>query len=63
LNTKLKAYKLSLDQGLDTYEAYSALGVVDDARDFKCAADMLKAMGITRIRLLTNNPFKMNALT
>ena len=61
LYNKLDAYDLQ-DHGFDTIEANEKLGLPADDRDFQCAADMLKALGITKIRLLTNNPKKSEAL-
>lgn len=61
LAAKLRAYALQ-EQGLDTAEANHALGFGDDERDFSLAADMLKALGIPAIRLLTNNPAKLALL-
>jgi GTP cyclohydrolase II len=57
LYAKLDAYALQ-DQGLDTYEANTALGWGEDERDYTAAAQMLRAAGIDRLRLLTNNPDK-----
>jgi GTP cyclohydrolase II len=57
LYNKLDAYALQ-DTGLDTYEANLALGHGEDERDYTVAAQMLTALGIDRIRLLTNNPDK-----
>lgn len=54
LYKKLDAYRLQ-EQGHDTYAANRALGHGDDERDYTAAADMLKALGVTRITLLTNN--------
>ena len=61
LYSKLKAYRLQ-DEGLDTYEANRALNLAEDARDFHIAGAMLKAFGITRCRLLSNNPEKRSQL-
>lgn len=61
LAAKLEAYKLQ-DQGLDTFAANRALGFPDDLRDFSEAALMLRALGMTRIRLLSNNPEKERQL-
>jgi GTP cyclohydrolase II len=61
LMAKLKAYELQ-DQGLDTVEANERLGYDADLRDFVLPANVLRFFGITRIRLLTNNPQKMEAL-
>jgi GTP cyclohydrolase II len=57
LYAKLDAYALQ-DTGLDTYEANRALGHGEDERDYTAAAQMLRALGVDRIRLLSNNPDK-----
>ncbi|WP_405778908.1 GTP cyclohydrolase II [Streptomyces sp. NBC_01378] len=57
LYNKLDAYALQ-DQGLDTYEANAALGLPEDARDYTAAAQMLAALGIFELDLLSNNPDK-----
>lgn len=57
LYAKLDAYALQ-DQGLDTYAANRALGHGDDERDYTAAAQMLRALGADRVRLLSNNPDK-----
>nr|WP_062289949.1 GTP cyclohydrolase II [Demequina phytophila] len=57
LYAKLDAYALQ-DAGLDTYEANLALGHGEDERDYAPAAQMLRAVGANRIRLLSNNPDK-----
>jgi GTP cyclohydrolase II len=57
----LRAYGLQ-DRGLDTMDANRALGWGADERDFMVGARMLQAMGIKRVRLLTNNPDKVAAL-
>ncbi|WP_144881714.1 GTP cyclohydrolase II [Microbacterium paraoxydans] len=57
LYAKLDAYALQ-DAGLDTYEANVALGRGEDERDYTVAAQMLRALGVERIRLLSNNPDK-----
>ena len=57
LYAKLDAYVLQ-DSGLDTYEANVALGFEEDARDYAVAAQMLLALGVPRVVLLTNNPDK-----
>nr|WSY53650.1 GTP cyclohydrolase II [Streptomyces sp. NBC_00886] len=61
LYNKLDAYALQ-DQGLDTYAANTALGLPEDARDYTAAAQMLQALGITELDLLSNNPDKANQL-
>ncbi|MFJ6428814.1 GTP cyclohydrolase II [Microbacterium maritypicum] len=57
LYAKLDAYALQ-DAGLDTYEANVALGHGEDERDYTVAAQMLNALGVDGIRLLSNNPDK-----
>lgn len=57
LYEKLDAYALQ-DSGLDTYEANVALGHGEDERDYTVAAQMLAALDVPRVRLLTNNPQK-----
>ena len=61
LYTKLDAYALQ-DTGLDTYEANLALGHGEDERDYTAAAQMLNALGVERIALLSNNPDKTDQL-
>jgi GTP cyclohydrolase II len=61
LVNKLRAYTLQ-DRGLDTLDANRALGWGADERNFLIAATMLQALGVHRIRLLTNNPDKIAAL-
>jgi len=61
LMAKLKAYELQ-DSGLDTVEANERLGFKADQRDFALPADILKALGVSRVRLLSNNPDKVAAL-
>jgi len=61
LLNKLKAYSLQ-DTGLDTVDANLALGFREDMRDYKISADMLKILGINNIRLITNNPTKIDGL-
>ncbi len=61
LMAKLRAYELQ-DQGLDTIEANLKLGYRSDHRDFSLPAEVLKVMGISAVRLITNNPEKVSAL-
>ena len=58
---KIRAYKLQA-QGYDTYEADEALGFELDERRFDFAAEMLRQLGVSRVRVLTNNPEKAAAL-
>ena len=58
---KLQAYELQ-DAGLDTVEANERLGFKADHRDFTLPGEMLKALGIHQVRLLSNNPDKVAAL-
>nr|WP_247711925.1 GTP cyclohydrolase II [Qipengyuania qiaonensis] len=58
---KLRAYRLQ-DQGFDTVDANTRLGLPDEARDFPTAARMLDLLGVRAIRLMTNNPAKVRAL-
>jgi GTP cyclohydrolase II len=61
LMAKLQAYELQ-DAGLDTVEANERLGFKADQRDFALPGEMLKALGVTKVRLLSNNPDKVEAL-
>ncbi|WP_214774791.1 3,4-dihydroxy-2-butanone-4-phosphate synthase [Exiguobacterium sp. s37] len=61
LLNKLKAYALQ-ENGLDTVEANVALGLHPDLRDYRVSAAMLRDLGVNRVRLMTNNPEKVDAL-
>jgi len=61
LYNKIDAYKLQ-SEGMNTYQANNHLGFGDDLRDFTEAGQMLEAMNITRLKLMTNNPIKAKAL-
>ncbi|MEM9433649.1 MAG: GTP cyclohydrolase II [Pseudomonadota bacterium] len=61
LANKMRAYALQ-DQGFDTVEANHRLGFEDDERDFTIGAKILKEMGFSSVRLLTNNPAKVDRL-
>ncbi|HUF55934.1 MAG TPA: GTP cyclohydrolase II [Thermohalobaculum sp.] len=58
LANKMRAYALQ-DQGFDTVEANHRLGFEDDERDFRLGAEMLKMLGFSGVRLMTNNPKKV----
>jgi GTP cyclohydrolase II len=61
LMNKLRAYELQ-DQGLDTVEANERLGFKADLRDYALPAAVISWFGINRVRLLSNNPDKLEAL-
>jgi GTP cyclohydrolase II len=61
LAKKISAYALQ-EQGLDTVEANHALGLPEDMRDYRVAAEMLLDLGVRKARLLTNNPAKVEGL-
>lgn len=62
LANKMRAYALQ-SQGFDTVEANHRLGFQDDERNFEIGSDILKRMGFNRVRLMTNNPAKIDRLT
>lgn len=62
LGNKIRAYALQ-DQGSDTVEANHQLGFPADAREYDLAVELLHELGLQRIRLMTNNPRKFDALT
>lgn len=61
LANKMRAYSLQ-DQGFDTVEANHRLGFEDDERDFRTGADILKRLGFGAVRLMTNNPAKVEMM-
>lgn len=61
LTNKIRAYELQ-DEGLDTVQANLALGFRDDERDYTIAAEMLKALRVRSVQLITNNPRKIEGL-
>jgi GTP cyclohydrolase II len=61
LANKMRAYSLQ-DQGFDTVEANHRLGFEDDERDFRLGSDILKSLGFSAVRLLTNNPRKVGMM-
>ncbi|CDG20307.1 GTP cyclohydrolase-2 [Xenorhabdus poinarii G6] len=62
LYNKLDAYHLQISQGLDTFAANQAINFPEDMRNFRVAAEMLQALGISEITLVTNNPDKVSQL-
>lgn len=61
LANKIRAYALQ-DAGLDTVDANRALGLPDDMRDYRNAAEILRDLGVAAVALVTNNPLKIGGL-
>lgn len=61
LSNKMRAYDLQ-DQGFDTVEANHRLGFEDDERDFRIGAEILRNMGVSNVKLMTNNPAKIERM-
>ncbi|MCL3881360.1 GTP cyclohydrolase II [Marivita sp. GX14005] len=61
LANKMRAYALQ-DQGFDTVEANHRLGFEDDERDFRIGSDLLRRLGFSSVRLMTNNPAKIDMM-
>jgi len=62
LANKMRAYALQ-DQGFDTVEANHRLGFEDDERDFRIGSELLRRLGFSAVRLMTNNPAKIDMMT
>jgi GTP cyclohydrolase II len=62
LRAKADAYRLNHEGGLDTYQAYEELGLPSDLRNYADAVQILNGLRLTTVRLLTNNPSKIEAL-
>ncbi|MEM2908673.1 MAG: GTP cyclohydrolase II [Candidatus Bilamarchaeaceae archaeon] len=62
LGNKIRAYALQQERGYDTVDANAALSLPVDARDYSAAIEIIRFFGISKVRLLTNNPDKITAL-
>jgi GTP cyclohydrolase II len=62
LRRKAEAYAAAADSSIDTFSYYEREGIDIDPRDYSMVADVLGNLGITHVRLLTNNPGKVEAL-
>lgn len=62
LRSKADAYRLNHEDGLDTYQAYEKLGLPADLREYADAVQILNELGLKSVRLLTNNPSKIEGL-
>lgn len=61
LTEKIKAYQLQ-DQGVDTFDANVQLGHLPDERSYDMLADVFKHMGVSKVKLMTNNPDKISSI-
>lgn len=62
LSTKIRAVHAMQQDGLDTVEAFDALGIAQDTRDYRKAVDLLRGLDIAAVRLISNNPAKARSL-
>ena len=62
LRAKADAYRMNKEDGLDTFQAYEKLGLPADPRDYADSGQILKELSLASVRLLTNNPGKIEAL-
>jgi 3,4-dihydroxy 2-butanone 4-phosphate synthase/GTP cyclohydrolase II len=60
--TKVRGLALGATDGLDTFDAYELLGVQPDPREYERVGQVLRELGLTAVRLLTNNPRKIEGL-